>query len=131
MVVTVSSDDARSVKALALLAASDRWTKGHRKSDGRPFFVIPGSQGRVYWTDTRDCTCPDRRQRDETCKHIRAVRLWTIEHKAKAPAPKPAPLAADQDAMLGLAFAALSPDAGAVVQSIRPSRYDVLFPVEA
>ena len=48
MVVQVSSTDTRSLKALALLAASDRWTKGHRKSDGRPFFVIPGSNGAVY-----------------------------------------------------------------------------------
>ena len=129
MTVTISPDDPRSVRALAVLATADRWVKGHRK-DGRSFFVIPGSNGRVYWTDTRDCTCPDRRQRDETCKHIRAVRLWTIEHKAKAPAPKPAPLAADEDARLELAFAAPSPDAGAVVRIVRPSRYDALFPVE-
>ena len=74
MTVTISPDDPRSVRALAVLATADRWVKGHTK-DGRPFFVVPGSNGRVYWTDTRDCTCPDRRQRDETCKHIRAVRL--------------------------------------------------------
>ena len=87
-------------------------------------------QRRVYWTDTRDCTCPDRRERDETCKHIRAVRLWTIEHKATAPAPKPAPLA-DADALIDLAFAALSPLAGPVVETVRPTRYDALFPAEA
>ena len=40
--------------------------------------MVPGSHGRVYYTDTRDC--PDRRERDETCKHIRAVRLWTQVH---------------------------------------------------
>ena len=62
-------------------------------TDGRPFLVIPGSGGRVYWTDTRDCTYPDRRQRDETCKHIRAVRLWAFRHTATAPAPTPAPAA--------------------------------------
>src|SRR3712207_9042991 len=101
MTVTISPDDPRSVRALAVLATADRWVKGHTKA-GRPFFVVPGSNGRVYWTDTRDCTCPDRRERDETCKHIRAVRLWTIEHRGKAPAPKPAP------------DAALSTDAGAL-----------------
>ncbi len=95
MTVTISPDDPRSVRALAVLATADRWVKGHTK-DGRPFFVIPGSNGRVYWTDTRDCTCPDRRERDETCKHIRAVRLWTIEQKTKAPAPKPAPAPATE-----------------------------------
>ena len=55
--------------------------------DGRPSFVVPGSNGRVYWTDTRDCTCPDRCGRDEVCKHTRAVRLWALRHKATAPAP--------------------------------------------
>ena len=86
MVITVSPTNPRSVRGLAVLATADRWTKGHTKS-GRPFFVIPGSRGRVYWTDTRDCTCPDRRERDETCKHILAVRLWAIRHAADAPAP--------------------------------------------
>ncbi len=124
------------MRALAILAAADRWVKGHTK-DGRAFFVIPGSNGRVYWTDTRDCTCPDRRQRDETCKHIRAVRLWTIAHKSKAPAPKgagtdaPGVLSDHEEAMLELHFAALSPDAGALTRIIRPTRYDALFPVEA
>ena len=93
--------------------------------------MFPGSNGRVYWTDTRDCTCPDRRERDVTCKHIRAVRLWTIEHKSTAPAPKPAPVTADADALIDLAFAALSPMAGPVVETARPTRYDVLYPVEA
>ena len=104
MVVTVSSDDARSVKALALLAASDRWTKGHRKSDGRPFFVIHGSNGAVYWTDCRDCTCPDfaRNAPQElgfACKHILAVRCWKLQRDGQAkqdrakvqPKAKPAP----------------------------------------
>ena len=129
MTVTISPDDPRSVRALAVLATADRWVKGHTK-DGRPFFVVPGSNGRVYWTNTRDCTCPDRRQRDETCKHIRAVRLWTIAHKATAPASEPAPVAGDADALVDLAFAALSPAAGAVVRTVRPSRCDALLPVE-
>ena len=62
MVVTVSQEDPRSIRALAVLSTADRWTKGHTK-DGRAFFVIPGSRGRIYWTDTRDCTCPDRQER--------------------------------------------------------------------
>ncbi len=52
--------DKRSVRALAVLATADRWVKGHRNSDGRAFFAIPGSDGRIYFTDTRDCSCPDR-----------------------------------------------------------------------
>src|SRR5215210_6530053 len=88
MTVTISPADPRSVRALAVLATADRWVKGHTH-DGRPFFVVPGTNGRVYWTDTRDCTCPDRRERDETCKHIRAVRLWKLQHDARHSAPAP------------------------------------------
>jgi hypothetical protein len=38
---------------------------------------------------------------------------------------------ADEEAALDLAFAALSPLAGPIVETIRPARYDALFPVEA
>ena len=135
MVVTVSHEDPRSIRALAVLATADQWTKGHTK-DGRPFFVVPGSRGRIYWTDTRDCTCPDRQERQVACKHMLAVRMWTLANTPAAPAPKgagatgPVILADDEDARLELAFAALSPLAGPVVQTIRPDRYSVLFPAE-
>ena len=80
MTVTISPDDPRSVRALAVLAQAPQWTKGHTK-DGRAFFVIPVSCGRIYWTDCRDCTCPDRQQRRvEACKHVLAVRLWKLKH---------------------------------------------------
>ena len=86
MTVTIDPRNPRTVRALAVLATADRWTKGHTK-DGRPFFVIPGSNGHVYWTDTRACTCPDHRERGVACKHMLAVRMWTLEHAADAPAP--------------------------------------------
>ncbi len=69
MTITVSTADPRSVKALALLETAHTWTTAHRKSDGRSFFVVPGSNGRVYWTDTRECTCPDATGRGVACKH--------------------------------------------------------------
>ena len=139
MTVLVSPDDPRSVRALAVLATADRWVKGHTR-DGRPFFVVPGSNGRIYWTDTRDCTCPDRRERAVECKHMLAVRLWALQHKTTAPAPKgagcrvctrslPAGVLAgvcDDCAEAGLLFdgvaainAAFGADAGVVVQVIR------------
>ena len=85
---------------------------------------------------------PRPRERDETCKHIRAVRLWTLQHDARhsAPAPKRAgccvctqPLPAgvisgecDACQNAGVHFdgvaaikAAFEPDAGAVIQVIR------------
>ena len=99
MTVTISPADPRSVRALAVLATARTWTKGHTK-DGRPFFVIPGSRGRIYWTDTRACTCPDRQERQVACKHMLAVRMWKLKNDVEqdgagsqpaAPAPKPAP----------------------------------------
>lgn len=80
MTIEVSTSDPRSLKALVLLETADRWTKGHRKDDGRPFFAIPGSAGRVYWTDARACTCPDATRRGLACKHQLAVRLWIARH---------------------------------------------------
>ena len=85
MTITIDTADPRTLRALEVLATSDRWTKAHRKDDGRPFFVIPGSNGRVYWTDTHDCTCPDYQHRGPAvCKHIIAVRLWTAREKGRA-----------------------------------------------
>ena len=84
MVVQVSSSDPRSLKALDILQTAEQWTKGHRKSDGAAFFVIPSSSGsRLYWTNTRECTCPDAIQRGVTCKHQFAVRLWLARHQGE------------------------------------------------
>jgi len=102
MVVTVSSADARSVKALALLKSADRWIKGHRKSDGRAFFAVPGSRGHVYNVDTRACTCPDFERNSQleqgfACKHVLAVRMWKLQGDGEAknaPKPKRAPMPA-------------------------------------
>jgi len=94
MTVTISPTDKRSVRALAVFATADRWTKGHTR-DGRPFFAIPGSAGAIYWTDTRACTCPDRRERAVDCKHILAVRMWKLKHDVEgkpAATAQPAPL---------------------------------------
>ena len=76
MTITIDTTDQRTVKALAVLEGAARWTKAHRKADGRSFFVIPGSGGRLYWTDQTSCTCPDAAHRGATCKHQLAVRLW-------------------------------------------------------
>jgi len=100
MTVTVSSTDKRSVRALAVLTTADRWIKGHRKGDGRPFFAIPGSAGAIYYTDTRDCTCPDHRERRLACKHVLAVRLWKIRYCVAQTAAASQPAAPADD--LGL-----------------------------
>ena len=91
MTIQISTDDPRSIKALALLETADRWTKAHRKADGRSFFVIPGSNGRVYWADQTSCTCPDASHRGLTCKHQLAVRLWNARQQAPAEQPRRPP----------------------------------------
>ena len=78
MTVTVSTDNPRSVKALALLPTARTWTHGTRKSDGRAFLVAPASKlGAVYFVDANgaECTCPDRQTRRVDCKHMLAARL--------------------------------------------------------
>ena len=88
MTIVVSTADPRSLKALALLEGADRWVKAHRKADGRSFFVIPGSAGRVYWADQTSCTCPDAAHRGATCKHQLAVRLWNARQQAPTHQPR-------------------------------------------
>ena len=128
MTITVSTNDPRSVKALALLETADRWTKAHRKADGRSFFVIPGSQGRVYWTDQSSCTCPDAGHRGATCKHQLAVRLWNLRQHAGATRPQ----LTEQDLR-----EVLGPPPGSSERRLDPARvaalsaeYTALFPAD-
>jgi len=147
--ITISTDDARSVRALAVLATAHRWTHATRKSDGREFWIIPSSDGgRVYYADARNCTCPDSGRRLLVCKHSRAVELFTMQRGALsanlagkgAPAPAcrvctqalPAGLLAgvcDACEEAGLTFeavaaigAAFGSDAGAVITMIGGTR---------
>src|SRR5215208_2672998 len=89
MTITVSTDDKRSVKALAVLSTSDRWQRGHLKADGRSFYAVPSSDGsRYYMVDTRDCNCPDRAYRGVGCCHIIAVRLRVAQLKSCCTSPR-------------------------------------------
>jgi predicted nucleic acid-binding Zn finger protein len=85
MTITVSTENPRSCKALALLEGAEQWLKIRRKGDGVKFYVIPGSQGHVYWTNCGECSCPDFQHRGVECKHITAVKL----HVAKVQAERP------------------------------------------
>ena len=140
MTVAISPDDPRSVRALAVFATADRWVKGHTK-DGRAFFVVPGSNGRLYWTDTRDCTYPDRRERAVYCKHMLAVRMWALRHKRTAPAPnragcrvctQPLPAGVLAGVCADCAEAGLLFDGVAAIKAAfgGPNRYESLFPAE-
>jgi len=92
MTITVSTDQPRTVKALAVLAGADRWIKAHRKSDGSPAFIIPGNDGRVYLVDQTSCSCPDATARGVVCKHQYAVRMRNAMMRAGVSAPAAAPV---------------------------------------
>jgi hypothetical protein len=101
MTIQVSTTDARTAKALELLSGADRWLKIRRKADGVKLYVVPGSNGRVYWTNLHECACPDARHRGITCKHMLAVTLHVARVHAERPktrrASKPIPAASIPD----------------------------------
>ena len=93
---------------------------------GDRFYGVPSSEaGRFYVTNERFCACPDYQRRGSGCKHQRAVALHLAALEGAAERPQPEQQAealaptADEDALVELAFAALSPDAGAVVRIVR------------
>ena len=86
MTIQVSTTDQRTARALDVLATADQWLKIRRKSDGAKFYVVPGSNGRVYWVNLNECSCPDSQHRaDLTCKHRIAVALHVARLKATQP----------------------------------------------
>ena len=66
--------------AQTMVAPPTTWTAGRRKSDGKPFYYIPGSDSdAVYMTAVDGCTCPSaRHSRTGDCKHQAAVRQYTV-----------------------------------------------------
>ena len=93
MTIRVSTDDRRSLKALALLAGADRWQKGHTR-DGRSFYAVPSQSSDVlHMTDTRACTCRDFQRRQAPCKHVLAVRLHLARLRVDQPRRSPEQLA--------------------------------------
>ena len=83
--MSVSLTAPRPAAVSAVLARSHEWVSARRKSDGKPFFFIPGSvPGAVYMTAVDGCTCPAaRHSATGTCKHQVAVRQF---HNRRQPA---------------------------------------------
>ena len=80
-------------RVAAVLATAPSWTHGTRKSDGREFWIVPGSKaGQVYFADARDCTCAAARLSAVKipCKHSLAIRQYLAD--APAATAQPAPL---------------------------------------
>ena len=134
MTIQLSTADKRDAAALLLFTAADTWQHKITVKDGRRVYGIPSRSepGTLCLTDGVSCNCPDAQRRNVRCAHIRAAALYRMKRAAEVgqPADVPAVLTADDEARLELAFAALSPDAGAVARTVRPSRYEDLFPTE-
>lgn len=78
-----------AARIAAVLATAPTWVSARRKSDGRPFFYVPGStEGAVYMADSLNCTCPAAQRFDGPCKHSHAVAQY-LASKAQ-PAQQPA-----------------------------------------
>ena len=83
-------------RVAAVLVTAPSWTHGRRKSDGRQFWIVPGSKaGQVYFADARDCTCPAARLSAVKipCKHSLAIRQYLADTPAAT--AQPAPLTCD------------------------------------
>jgi len=84
MTIQVSTQDARTAKALELLSGADRWLKITSKLDGRRYYVVPSSDGHhLYWVRPDSCTCPDATRRGITCKHRIAAALFVARVNAE------------------------------------------------
>ncbi len=129
MVITLDTADPRSARALALLPAARTWATGHRKADGRAFLIAPASKpGAVYFIDARgaECTCPDRQtRRVDACKHMLAARLLLVERGEPAPALSTAQIMAEAEQAARRNPSELPVE---TTITIRPTRYDLLFP---
>lgn len=75
----------RQASAVQVFQNSGRWHYAHRRKDGHPYFLIPGTpirhrDGQVstpaYYVDLHSCTCGSHMRGRVACKHILAVRLW-------------------------------------------------------
>jgi uncharacterized Zn finger protein len=89
--IQVSTTDPRTARALELLSGADRWLKITSKANGRRYYVVPGSDGALYWANLVECTCPDHTRRGTRCKHIIAVALHVSRvNTARRLAPRPA-----------------------------------------
>lgn len=91
---TAAKADSRMAKAVELLAQAHTWNHGTIKRTGQRIHLVPGSQGKVYWTTATACTCPDFQGRGLVCKHAMAVAM----HEAQEAAAEAARLLDDDSA---------------------------------
>jgi hypothetical protein len=115
MTITISAEDARSIKAIEIAAGAGQWLKC-RTRDGRKLYAVPSQSepGVYHLTDAQSCDCQDFKRHGlsgvrlghtgehRPCKHILAVRLHCELVKGQQVQPKRrhlhvVPTAADYD----------------------------------
>lgn len=125
------SSDAEALFA-SWRAAGKQWLFAHRRGDGRPCFIIPGTPARprkgsaetparvAWYTDLHGCNCPPRRQwkTGEPCKHMLAVRLWFDAYQRGEIALPPRATSADAAALVADAAAIPEMDAAAAADAV-------------
>ena len=79
MILTINSQDDRSLKAIEIAANAGQWLKV-RRHDGVKLYGIPSSSvpGLYYLTTLTTCTCPDFARRGLPCKHVKAAKLHVL-----------------------------------------------------
>ena len=103
MNITISADDPRSIKALAIAAGASQWLKV-RSVDGELGYGIPSQckklAGRYYLVTASECDCEDFKRHGlrfgrigmdgyhGDCKHMRAVQLYLELVRAQETQPR-------------------------------------------
>ncbi len=101
---TVSYTPSQQAAAEQLVASPERWTAARRKRDGKPFFIVRGRTA-TYYTASGACTCRGFAARG-CCSHELAATMRDAQQAAREnPCEMPV-----------------------TVRTIRPTRYDDLFP---
>lgn len=87
MTLMATATAPRPAAVAAVLAKANTWTAARRKSDGKSFFYIAGSNGSVHMTAQDGCTCPAaRNSRTGDCKHQQAVKIAQTPAQTVSPA---------------------------------------------
>jgi hypothetical protein len=87
MVVTISAQNPRSIRAVEIAVGAASWIRCRTK-DGRKLYAVPSRSvsGLYHLVDCQACDCMDaRRHPGQPCMHVLAVRLHCELAKVQPP----------------------------------------------
>jgi hypothetical protein len=75
--MTITTEDTRTVKALAALERTGQWLKVRDAAGRAVAYGIPSAStiGQYHLATARECTCPDHARFGHHCWHSRAVAM--------------------------------------------------------